>query len=180
MKKITRLAMAFFPLLTFSLLSFPILAGAQIFTNQEQSVSPQPGEVEQKVWDPLERSNRKVFYFNDLLYSDVVEPVTTVYKKLPLPVRNVVRNGFQNLEAPSHFVNFVLQGKPYRAGNEITRFVINSTLGVGGMFDVAQNTFGIQNQDADFGQTLGKWCVEPGRTWWSPRSAPRTQGTSSV
>ena len=89
-------------------------------------------------------------------------PVTTVYKKLPLPVRDVVHNGFQNLEAPSHFVNFVLQGKPHNAGNEITRFVINSTLGVGGMFDVAQNTFGFQNQDADFGQTLGLWCVEPG------------------
>lgn len=162
MNKIIRLAIAFFPLLIFSLLGFPILAGAQIFSNQEQSVGPQPGVVERHVWDPLERSNRNVFYFNDLLYSDVVAPVTTVYKKLPLPVRDVVRKGFQNLEAPSHFVNLALQGKPYRAGNEITRFVINSTLGVGGMFDVAQNCFGMPDQDADFGQTLGKWCVEPG------------------
>ncbi|MDR3567848.1 MAG: VacJ family lipoprotein [Syntrophobacteraceae bacterium] len=162
MKKITRLAIAFFPLLIFSLLGFPILAGAQIFGNREQSVGSPTGEVEQHVWDPLERSNRKVFDFNDRLYSDVVEPITTVYRKLPLPVRNVVGNGFQNLEAPSRFVNFALQGKPHRASNEITRFVINSTLGVGGMFDVAQKAFGLQDHDADFGQTLGIWCVEPG------------------
>ncbi|MDR3554777.1 MAG: VacJ family lipoprotein [Syntrophobacteraceae bacterium] len=143
-------------------LGLPNLAGAQIFSSQEQSLSPQPGLDEQKVWDPLERSNRKVFYFNDLLYTDVVQPVTVVYKKLPSPVQKVVRNGFQNLEGPSRFVNLVLQGKPGKAGEEMTRFVINSTVGVGGMFDVAHNAFGIQDHDADFGQTLGTWYVEPG------------------
>jgi phospholipid-binding lipoprotein MlaA len=158
MQKIT--VRASFFLLFF--LGLPILAGAQIFNSQEQSLSPEPGQVEQKVWDPLEGSNRKVFYFNDLLYSDVVQPVTVVYRKLPSPVQNVVRNGFQNLEAPSRFVNLVLQGEPGKAGEEMTRFVINSTVGVGGMFDVAHHALGIQDHDADFGQTLGIWYVEPG------------------
>ncbi len=162
MKKITFLARVFFTLLIFSLLCLPVLAEAQIFSNQEQYVSPQPGEVEQKVWDPLERSNKKVFYFNDLLYTDVVKPLTVVYEQLPPSVRKVFYNGFQNLEDPSRIVNFALQGKPRRAGDELTRFVINSTVGVGGMFDVADNALGIQDQDADFGETLGTWSVGPG------------------
>ncbi len=162
MKKIVRLAMVFFLLFIFSPLSFPRLVGAQIFSNQEQSVATPPDAVEQKVWDPLERSNRKVFSFNDLLYTDVVKPLTVVYDQLPPPARKVFHNGFQNLDAPSRVVNLVLQGKPHRAGEEMERFVINSTLGVGGMFDIAQNTFGVHERDADFGQTLGTWCVAPG------------------
>ncbi|MGC9196497.1 MAG: MlaA family lipoprotein [Syntrophobacteraceae bacterium] len=119
-------------------------------------------ETGQKVWDPLERSNRKVFDFNDAIYTDFVQPLTVVYKKLPQSMRKVVHNGFDNMEAPSRFVNLVLQGKPRRAGNEMTRFVINSTVGVGGMFDVAKNAFGVRETDADFGQTLGTWYVPPG------------------
>lgn len=149
-------------LLLCSPLCFPILAGAQIFNSRAQSVSPQSGPIEQKVWDPLERSNRKVFYFNDLLYTDFVKPVTVVYKKLPASVRMVVRNGFDNLEAPSRAVNLALQGKPRRARDEVSRFVVNSTAGVGGMFDVAGCALGIRDHDADFGETLGTWCVGPG------------------
>lgn len=151
-----------FCLLIFSPLSFPILAGAQIFNNQGASGGLQPSETGQKVWDPLERSNRKVFDFNDTIYTDFVRPLTVVYKKLPQSMRKVIHNGFDNMEAPSRFVNLVLQGKPRRAGNEMTRFVINSTVGVGGMFDVAGNALGVRGTDADFGQTLGTWYVPPG------------------
>jgi phospholipid-binding lipoprotein MlaA len=162
MQKTTSLAMVFSLYLIFCLLGSSIPASAQLFDSQDQSVSLQPGQEEQKVWDPLERSNRKVFYFNDLLYTDVVKPMTVVYKELPSSVRKVVRNGFQNLEAPSRFVNLVLQGKPRGAGDEMTRFILNSTVGVGGMFDVAHNALGVQDRDADFGQTLAAWCVAPG------------------
>ncbi|MGC8494713.1 MAG: MlaA family lipoprotein [Syntrophobacteraceae bacterium] len=161
MRKTTTVRTLFFLLLC-SPLCFPILAGAQIFNSRAQSVSPQSGQMEQKVWDPLESSNRKVFYFNDLLYSDFVKPITVVYRKLPAPVRKVVRNGFDNLETPSRAVNLALQGKPRRARDEVTRFVVNSTAGVGGMFDVAGCALGIQDHDADFGETLGTWCVGPG------------------
>ena len=159
MQKTTCSAMSLFWLFIFILLGSPLPAGAQIFNSQD---SLQPGEVEQKVFDPLQSSNRKVFYFNDLLYTDIVEPVTVVYRKLPPPVRKVVRNGFQNLEAPSHAVNLALQGNSCLACAEVTRFVINSTVGVCGMFDVARDALGIQDHDADFGQTLGAWCVAPG------------------
>jgi phospholipid-binding lipoprotein MlaA len=153
---------ALFFLLILSPLSFPIFAAAQIFNSQGESAGLLPAGTGQKVWDPLQSSNRKVFDFNDTLYTDFVQPLTVVYKKLPQCMRKVVHNGFENMEAPSRFVNLVLQGKPRRAGNEMTRFVINSTVGVGGMFDVAKNAFGVQDTDADFGQTLGTWYVPPG------------------
>ena len=172
MRKITCLEISFIFLLFFALLGFPILAGAQVFNYQEQAVSPQPGQVEQKVCDPYERSNRKIFHFNDRLYTCVLTPITTEYKKLPYPVRKAIRNGFDNLEVPAYFVNFVLQGRPQRAGNEMTRFVINSTVGVGGMFDVAQNACGIQDHAADFGETLGLWGVQPGAYLVVPALGP--------
>lgn len=173
MWKITGLAVASFFLL---ILGFPILAGAQIFNYQQQpSVSLQPSQAELKVCDPYERSNRKLFDFNDRIYSEVVEPITCVYRRLPSPVRKVIRNGFQNLEAPSRFVNFALQAKPHRAGDEMSRFVINSTVGIGGMFDVAQNACGIQGHDADFGQTLGVWGVQPGAYLVVPALGPSDQ-----
>ncbi|MGC8490908.1 MAG: MlaA family lipoprotein [Syntrophobacteraceae bacterium] len=162
MRKFPCYAAAFFFPLFFALLCSSVPAGAQVFTNHEQSVGLQPSLTQQQVYDPYERTNRKVFNFNDRLFSDVVQPITRVYRKLPEPVRKVFRNGFQNLEEPSYFVNFVLQGKPHRAGNEMTRFVINSTVGVGGMFDVAHNACGIEMHDADFGQTLGIWGFQPG------------------
>ena len=170
MRKKTCLEIAFLFLLMFAVLGFPIRSGAQIFTNQ-QPESPQEGQV-LKVQDPYERSNRKMFHFNDQFYTEVIMPMTRTYAKLPLPVRKVIRNGFQNLEDPSRFVNFTLQGKSQRAGDTMSRFLMNSTLGVGGMFDVAKNVLGVERHDADFGQTLGIWGVQAGPYWVVPALGP--------
>ena len=161
MRRSTRFEISFHFLLILAVLCFPALAGAQIFTNQQQAQTTE-GQAQQSVQDPYEHSNRKIFKFNDRLYTVVITPMTQVYAKLPITVRSVFRNGFQNLEDPSRFVNFVLQGKPRRAGNTMTRFVINSTVGVGGMFDVAKNALGVERRDSDFGQTLGVWGVVAG------------------
>ncbi|MDR3567596.1 MAG: VacJ family lipoprotein [Syntrophobacteraceae bacterium] len=160
MRKIACFEVKFTFLLIFAVLAFPILAGAQIFTNQQRTESASEGQV--RVQDPFERSNRKIFNFNDRLYSKYVRPVTNVYSQLPITIRNVFHNGFENLEDPSRFVNFVLQQRPRMAGNTMTRFVINSTVGVGGMFDVAKNALGVERHNADFGQTLGVYGVDSG------------------
>lgn len=161
MRKISRLKIAILFLFTFTLLGIPILATAQIFGGQ-QSATPPQDQGQLKISDPFEHSNRNIFKFNDRVYFGIVKPVAVAYLKLPKPFRKVIGNGFDNLEIPSHFVNFVLQGEPRKAGNEMSRFILNSTVGIGGMFDVAANACGIQGDDADFGQTLGKWSVGPG------------------
>jgi phospholipid-binding lipoprotein MlaA len=117
----------------------------------------------QKVNDPYEHFNRKVFDFNDHIYFHVLKPVSRVYSAyVPRDLREAIRNGFHNLVFPSRFVNFVLQGKGDKAANEVVRFVINSTLGLAGLFDFAQTQFRLQNYESDFGQTLAIWGVRSG------------------
>ena len=161
MRKITCLEIAFLFLFVFSLLGFFALTCGPAFAEQ-QTLEPQQGQGQQKSCDPAEASNRKIFNLNDCLYFQVVKPIARAYSALPQPVRRALGNGFQNLEVPAHFVNFALQGRAQLAGDEMTRFIINSTVGIGGMFDVAHNALGLEDHDADFGQTLGKWGVLPG------------------
>ena len=101
---------------------------------------------------------------NDKLYFWVIKPTATVYSAfVPLGVRTAIDNAAKNFEFPARFANCVLQKKGEKAGIEIKRVVINSTLGVGGMFDVAKSGFGIKNPDEeDFGQTLAVWRVGSG------------------
>jgi len=113
--------------------------------------------------DPYEHSNRLVFDFNDGLYFHVFKPVAQVYSAcLPADIREAIRNGFHNLVFPSRLINFVLQAKADKAVNEVVRFVINSTMGMAGLFDFAQARFGLQNRESDFGQTLALWGVGSG------------------
>jgi len=105
--------------------------------------------------DPLEPMNRAFFQFNDRLYFWVVKPVCKVYKTfVPPGVRQVIKNGFANLRTPIRFLNCLFQGKSKAASVELKRFFINSTLGVGGLFDIAKTHFNLERQDEDFGQTL--------------------------
>lgn len=174
MPKISRLKFAILFLFTVTFLAVPMLADAQIFGGQ-QSAPPPQDQGQLKVSDPFEHSNRNIFNLNDRLYFGIVKPVAVAYLKLPQPFRRAIDNGFNNLEIPSHFVNFVLQGEPRSAGNEMSRFILNSTVGIGGMFDVAANACGIQSENADFGQTLGKWSVGPGPYLVVPVLGPSDQ-----
>jgi len=113
--------------------------------------------------DPFEDVNRFVFQFNDGLYLYVVKPVATEWKRVvPENVRLGVRNVFSNVETPVRLVNCLLQGKFEGAGIEVRRFLINSTLGVGGIGDPAFLDYGLAMQREDFGQTLAVWGFKPG------------------
>ncbi len=112
--------------------------------------------------DPLEPVNRLFFHFNDKLYYWVLKPVATVYSKvIPKDVRGSIRNCFDNLLTPVRVVNNLLQGKVKGTGVELSRFVINSTLGIYGFGDPAVE-FGLEPQSEDFGQTLGTYGIGRG------------------
>jgi len=115
------------------------------------------------IYDPLEKINRAFFYFNDKLYFWLFKPVARGYAYIfPQSVRISVRNFFDNLGFPIRFVNCVLQGKFEGAGREATRFMVNTTGGLAGFIDVASEKMGIDEQDEDFGQTLGFYGLGPG------------------
>ena len=113
--------------------------------------------------DPLEPMNRFFFVFNDKLYYWVLKPVNTVYTAvLPYDFRLVIGNFVNNLAAPIRFLNNLLQGKFADSGIVLSRFLINSTLGVAGLGDPAYMDFGLVPKPEDFGQTLAVWGVGEG------------------
>ncbi len=112
--------------------------------------------------DPYEDFNRQMFAFNEGLDKAVIEPVAHGYRAVTNePVREGVGNFSSNLGEPLTFVNHVLQGKIPDAGATFGRFVINTTVGIAGIFDPA-SSMGIQRTKEDFGQTLGTWGVDSG------------------
>ena len=112
--------------------------------------------------DPLEPLNRQVFAFNDAFDTAVVAPVAKAYAAVvPQFFRDRFRAFVDNLAEPRIFVNDVLQGRFNTAGMTFTRFVANTILGVGGLFDYA-SSHGFPRQSGDFGQTLYAWGVDDG------------------
>ena len=116
-----------------------------------------PSTLAVTIADPLEPFNRAMFTFNDRLYFWVLKPVAEGYSAVvPEPARIGVRNFFSNLRAPIRFANCLLQAHFIGAATELFRFMINSTIGVAGLFDPAGGEeINLQRQDEDFGQTLG-------------------------
>lgn len=114
--------------------------------------------------DPLESINRKVFAFNMTADKYVLEPVARGYRAaLPGFVRGGVRNVFANLAYPLTIVSQFLQGKPVDGVADLGRFLINSTLGIGGLVDVASH-WGLPAHKEDLGQTFGTWGI--GEGWY--------------
>jgi len=113
-------------------------------------------------YDPLEKSNRISYKINDTIDKNALKPLAKGYIKVtPKPLRSAVNNFFFNLGEINTALNDVLQGKIPQAGSDLTRFAVNSTLGVGGLVDVALS-FGLEKHDEDFGQTLAVWGVDRG------------------
>jgi phospholipid-binding lipoprotein MlaA len=113
-------------------------------------------------YDPLEPLNRAVFRFNMQADRLVLRPIAEVYEgAVPRPVRRGVANFYDNLTYPYVVVNSFLQGKGRQGLSDTTRFVVNSTVGIVGIFDVASR-MGIPLHDEDFGQTLAVWGVGDG------------------
>jgi len=116
-----------------------------------------------EVADPIEGVNRAFFTFNDRLYFWVFKPVARGWRKAPEGVRLSIARAFTNLAAPIRVANDTLQGKIGRAGGEIMRFLINSTVGLAGLFDPAARYGGLPPfPEEDFGQTLGRYGVGGG------------------
>ncbi len=112
--------------------------------------------------DPWERFNRGVYKFNDALDRHVARPVAKGYVKVvPHPVRTGVSNFFANLRTPVVMVNDGLQARFRAAGTDLGRFLLNTTVGIGGILDPATSA-GLDRNDNDFGRTLGVWGLHPG------------------
>lgn len=112
--------------------------------------------------DPLEGMNRSVYSFNKSVDQAVVSPLANAYAAItPDFIEQGVENFFNNLADVNNFVNHILQAKPKLAANDAGRLLINTTIGIGGLFDVAAK-FGMYQQSEDFGQTLGYWGVDSG------------------
>lgn len=123
--------------------------------------------------DPWEGFNRKIYAFNDGL-DKVVRPVAVGYDKvMPDPFQRGVGNFFRNLDAPVTFVNQILQGKVTQSADTFGRFLINSTIGLLGFFDIASR-MGIPFYNEDLGQTLASWGYEDSRYLMLPFFGPST------
>jgi phospholipid-binding lipoprotein MlaA len=121
-----------------------------------------PKDSQRSPRDPWERMNRTTYKFNDALDRAIVKPVAKGYVKVtPQPVRTGVTNFFDNLETPITMVNDLLQWQVKAFFNDTARLVVNTTLGIGGLFDPATRA-GLDKNDRDFGQTLGVWGVKSG------------------
>lgn len=125
-------------------------------------------------YDPWEKYNRRVHRLNDVVDRRVAKPLANAYvKAIPRPVRLGVSNFFHNLGQPVSALNALLQGKPKQAGQSAGRFLLNATLGIGGLFDPATSAK-IPNRSEDFGQTLGVWGWKKSRYVELPLFGPRT------
>ncbi|MBI5419078.1 MAG: VacJ family lipoprotein [Deltaproteobacteria bacterium] len=157
-------------LLALALWSFPLLPGGKALAADpsappavKEEVSPPEQPPSPAVSDPLEPVNRAIFVFNDKAYFWVMKPVAQGYGAVvPQTARVSVRNFFSNLATPIRFVNSLLQGKFKDSGVELLRFTINTTIGIGGLFDHAKNRFHLDRRDEDLGQTFGAYGLGHG------------------
>jgi phospholipid-binding lipoprotein MlaA len=126
--------------------------------------------------DPWEGFNEKMFWLNrEILDRYILKPVATAWDFVfPDPVQRGFHNFFDNLAVVRRVVNNTLQLKLTGAGTELTRFTINSTIGLVGFFDVAKDAFGIEQRDEDTGQTFGVWGMGPGPYLVLPLLPPLT------
>ena len=124
--------------------------------------------------DPFEEYNRKVWVFNEFLDDNFAKPTAEVYTSItPDFIEVGITNFFRNLNELDNTANQLLQGRPLLAINDFSRFIINSTIGLGGFIDVGSK-FGLESHDEDFGQTLGTWGVGSGPFLMIPIYGPST------
>jgi phospholipid-binding lipoprotein MlaA len=127
-----------------------------------QAAQPAPAVAAAQIPDPWEKMNRGLFHFSMAVDHAVIAPVVHAYRAaMPAPVQVGIRNVVYNLDEPKTFANDMLQLRFHKAGETTIRFVANSTVGLGGLFDVAGAT-GLPGHDSDFGQTLGRWGAPTG------------------
>jgi len=144
------------------------LAACADYTNEKALNDPDANS------DPYEGFNRAMFGVNKALDTVLVKPVTDVYRFIvPETGRKMVDNFVSNLETPVVLVNSVLQGDQENTFATFWRFALNSSVGIGGLFDVASEG-GLHNRSADFGQTMAVWGVGSGPYTYVPIFGPGT------
>ena len=162
------------------------IARAEALAKDQQEVkSEQPSGEEQappltpadapsmRTYDPWERFNRFNYRFNARFDEAVFLPVSNAYRRLPSPIRSGVYNFFGNLSEINNLINYTLQGRLVRGVLSLGRFVINSTIGIGGLFDFAAK-FHLAKAPTGFGTTLSKWGMHPGPYLVIPILGPST------
>tara|TARA_Y100001970_G_scaffold6328_1_gene7188 strand:- start:1891 stop:2676 length:786 start_codon:yes stop_codon:yes gene_type:complete len=153
-------------LINFSISLIIILISFNVFAAASDDVKTSSSDfettsIEDEIYDPFEGINRAIFSFNNTADRIILEPAAKGYRKLPSPLQSGIGNFLNNLKLPLAAVNQLLQGQGKNAAQSTGRFLINSTIGVFGLIDVADN-IGLEQKEEDFGQTLAKWGVGDG------------------
>lgn len=152
-----------------------ILAGSLAAVALLQAACASLGDsTDSAAYDTIEGFNRASYKFSDKVDRDLVAPAARAYQSvLPDPVEQGASNFFANLASIDSSINGFLQGKPKGGGTDLMRFLLNSTLGVAGLFDVATPA-GLPAQNEDFGQTLAVWGWRNSRYVYVPLVGPST------
>ncbi len=154
-------------------LDYAALYGEPPYDPVYDDTLPAPAQLPSS-YDPWETLNRRVHAFNNVVDRAIAKPLAKAYVKVvPRPVRLGVSNFFHNLGQPVSALNALLQGKPKQAAQSLGRFALNSTVGIGGIFDPASDAK-LPNKSEDFGQTLGVWGWKTSRYVELPLFGPRT------
>jgi len=126
-----------------------------------------------KTYDPWEPLNRFTYRFNARFDETIFLPVSNGYRRVPSPVRSCVHNFFANLAEVDTVINYTLQGRLGRGVKALGRFAVNSTIGIGGLFDFATKIH-LEDAPTGFGTTLSKWGMHPGPYFVIPILGPST------
>jgi len=137
------------------------LYGAASDNVKIESSDFETSKIADEIYDPIEPFNRAIFSFNNTVDKLIAEPASKQYIKLPSPLKTGISNFLSNLRMPLVFVNQLLQGQGKNANESAGRFLVNSTIGVFGLVDVADK-MGLEEKQEDFGQTLATWGVGDG------------------
>jgi phospholipid-binding lipoprotein MlaA len=149
--------------------SFLLLACISLFTG---CATLHKNDADIDTIDPNERANRQFYNFTDKVDRAVLAPVADAYiKHVPDPLQRSIGNFYDNLAYPNVILNDFLQGKVRQGFQDTLRFAVNSTIGLGGLFDMA-GPMGLPQHDEDFGQTLGVWGVDAGSYLFVPLIGP--------
>ena len=142
-------------------LSMPVVSNDELIDDLRDPFAPNVSAPEMS--DPFEGYNRFMFAFNHGFYDSVMEPVARGYRDaVNEDIRMVISNVFDNAMAPLKFVSSLLQGDFEKSGRVLGRTIINTTIGLGGMFDVADKTFQIKDVNEDLDQVLGAYGIPTG------------------
>ncbi len=151
-----------------------VIAAAQQEQNEAVVPAVLPSDApSMRTYDPWERMNRFTYRFNARFDEAIFLPVANAYRRLPQPVQSGVHNFFFNLSEVDNVINFSLQGRFGYTAKSLGRFLINSTIGIAGVFDVA-NKLNLPPASTGFSGTLAKWGMHPGPFLVIPILGPST------